>query len=179
MNETESDHNHPSLENGILFNYYRATAAQSNQLSNLIHAEALSWQLYAQQAPGHAVPLVMLHASRKTWELGSATIKKDVMSLVKAHAPQFGWPSVWSTCPDRAERCGPQSAWAIRIRDHYCKFIMIANDKKILTPSSIIFLPVFSLQRHIQSQTLDALNLIFPKVAAAAVQTMDKNTVPN
>lgn len=179
MNETESDQTQPPLERGILFNYYRPVDDQSNPLSKLIQAEALSWQVYAQKAPGHAVPLVMLHASRQTWDLGYEAIRKDVVTLVKTHAAQFGWPSVSSTCPDRAARCGPQAAWALRIRNHYCRFIGIDNDKKVLAANDIVYLPVFPLQRGIERHSLEALHLIFPGVAAAAIETMDKNTVPH
>ena len=43
----------------------------------------------------------------------------------------------------------------------------------------IEYLPVFPLQRCIERHSLETLHLIFPGVAAAAIETMDKNTVPH
>ncbi len=43
----------------------------------------------------------------------------------------------------------------------------------------IEYLPVFPLQRCIERHSLETLHLIFPGVAAAAIATMDKNTMPN
>jgi hypothetical protein len=161
---------HP-LVRGMMYVYHRDPTQQDSVTST----EDIHWKVYGIKAPSQAVPLVLLWTADKTWDLGTEHILGEVASLLNIHRTNLGPPTTDSSDVLSLEQ---HAAWVLCLPDGNYSFVMVTPKTSAYTADCVSFHPVFAIAPHVRAGSAEALELIFPGVATAALEDMMTNPRP-
>lgn len=167
MSKHEISHDPTLLGRGLIYLHYRVPPTTAGQPPD---KEEVCWKVFCRIEAGHAVPLVMLNASTATWQQGPASVRADVAALVQLHSQTMGSPS---TCSGTIVSIAHNAAWVLWQPSGEFAFVLFSPGRNgVVGPESVGFQPVFSIAPQAARSSLAALELIFPKVAIEAVESI-------
>lgn len=112
----------------------------------------------------------MLNASTATWQQGPASVRADVAALVQLHSQTMGSPS---TCSGTILSTAHHAAWVLWQPSGKFAFVLFTpSPNGVIGPECVSFQPVFSVDPRVARSSLAALELIFPDIAAEAVESI-------
>lgn len=167
MSKHEISHDPTLLGRGLLYFHHRIPPTAAGQS---VDKEEVCWKVFCRIEAGHAVPLVMLNASTATWQQGPASVRADVAALVQLHSQTLGSPS---TCSGAIVSIAHHAAWVLCQPGEQYAFVLVSPGRNgMIGPECVSFQPVFSVDPRVARSSLAALELIFPNVAAEAVESI-------